>query len=107
MQNKQKIYFKIIWSRQFLAVTVNQVYEDKVIVPLTNSWYFWPDNSGWEFLYQDLENKPLLTDSLKKTALNQYTELINYWKKNSNQKITKQKIENECLPIQVNCIGCR
>ena len=76
----QKVYdyfFKVIWTKSFIAIAVDKCYKSKKI-PLT-TFYFWPREDGWKLLEKELESKPWIPEKDKISILNDYTNLINAW----------------------------
>ncbi|CAM9092967.1 unnamed protein product [Choristocarpus tenellus] len=80
---KNNYSFKIIWSKNYLGLAVNQK-QKNISIPIT-SFFFWPRENGWELLKAELFNKPWMLKEDCIEILNNYTILINYWLINSNK----------------------
>lgn len=72
---------KILWLKNTLGIAVDQIYSQKR-VPLT-SYYFWPRNDAWELIRLEINSKPWITEDDKTAILNQITQILNSWIKNT------------------------
>jgi 30S ribosomal protein 3 len=97
-------FFKVLWSKTFFAIAVDEIHAKKFTIPLT-SYYYWPREDSWRLLKDDLDNKPLISEEFKMEILNQYTVLINYWILNSRKNISRARIKKECNEISLEMIA--
>ena len=72
---------KILWLKNTLGIAVDQIYSQKR-VPIT-SYYFWPRNDAWELIRLEINSKPWITEDDKTAILNQITQILNSWIKNT------------------------
>lgn len=105
MENN-KYLFKILWSKTYIAIAINELYKKNYDIPLT-TFYFWPREDGWKLLKSELDSKPWLLEKSKLEILNGYTLLINYWIKYLNQKpnTLKQTITSLNLNLDILAIN--
>jgi hypothetical protein len=106
-KKKHNIRFKVLWARTFFAVAVDELYGEKLLVPLANDYYYWPREDGWKLLQEDLDSKPLICNKLKEEILQGYTTLIQYWITNGKKNIfhSKAKVERECSTIWLTLVA--
>lgn len=101
-ESQNKFLFKVLWSKTYVGIAINEIHNDNIEVPLT-TFYFWPREEGWKLLKVELDSKPWIEPSSKKEILNGYTLILNYWLKmvKENSKTIKQKIENLNLNVDI------
>jgi Plastid and cyanobacterial ribosomal protein (PSRP-3 / Ycf65) len=102
-----KFLFKVIWSKTYVAISINKIYNESYDMPLT-TFYFWPNEDGWTLLKAELDSKPWISEISKKSILNGYTLIINYWLQNVNKNLLTKKliVELKADIIALNSIDC-
>lgn len=84
---KNEYILKIIWTKSDLAIAVEKLYKTTTI-PLT-TFFFWPREDGWKLLEKELDSKPWINQDDKIQILNMYTNIINIWIKNDDEKLSR------------------
>ena len=87
-----QLQLKVLWHENFLGLSINQS-TIKSAIPIT-SYYLWPKTHAWQQLKFELDSKPWLGEQEKIKVLNHTAEVMNYWRKNRNNKNFKTLIEN-------------
>jgi 30S ribosomal protein 3 len=107
MGNSKKVpqyLFKVLWSKTYVGIGINEIYKEKFNLPLT-TFYFWPREDGWKLLKSELDNKPWMEEEVRLEILNGYTSIIKYWLKNVNKKIKTQNFVSQNLNVNVEILG--
>lgn len=103
--NKQSKYlFKVLWSKTYVGIAINEIHEDNYNIPLT-TFYFWPREDGWKLLKAELDSKPWMEDKSKLEILNGFTVIINYWLQNINKNINLHNSTLEISDLNVVILG--
>lgn len=85
-----KLKLKVFWHERVLGLAIFQA-KGNYLIPIT-SYYCWPKTDAWEQLKLALELRPWLPEKEKIRVLNNSSEIMNYWKKNRNNKNGKKII---------------
>lgn len=101
---KTKYLFKVLWSKTYIGIAINKVYQKDFNVPLT-VFYFWPQEDGWKLLKAELDSKPWMNEKSKQEILNGYTLIINYWLENVNKNINIQDAKIPNLKVDILAIN--
>lgn len=107
MKNQSKYRFKVLWSKTYVGIAINEIHQQNFDIPLT-TFYFWPREEGWKLLKAELDSKPWMDENSKFEILNGYTNIINYWLENVNKKtvaIIKPKTEPLNLNVDIIAIN--
>jgi 30S ribosomal protein 3 len=97
-------FFKVIWSKNYIAIAVDEIKNKKYSLPLT-TFYFWPREDGWKLLQAELISKPWMTEEQQTSILNGYTSLINYWLVNVHKTESIKKIIQESKNLNFQILG--
>lgn len=100
MKNRSIYYFKILWSQTYIGIAINA----NEVIPLT-TFYFWPNEDGWNLLKEELDSKPWILQDSKIEILNSYTNLINYWIINLKKKTNKLSTISDDLDLNLEVLG--
>jgi 30S ribosomal protein 3 len=103
-KNLPKYLFKVLWSKTYVGIAINEIYKENCNLPLT-TFYFWPREDGWKLLKSELDSKPWMGEEVKLEILNGYTSIINYWLKNINKKINIQNLHRQNFDLNVDIIA--
>lgn len=101
---KRSYCFKILWSKTYIGIAVNQQNEKDLDIPLT-SFYFWPREDGWKLLQAELESKPWMNETSKSEILNSYSKIIDFWLDNVHKPISQKNIKNSNLNLSIDLLG--
>jgi 30S ribosomal protein 3 len=104
IKKKRKYLFKILWSKTYIGIAINEIHKGNYDIPLT-SFYFWPREEGWKLLKVELDSKPWMDEQSKIEILNGYTSLIMFWLKNVNKHITPIKANPENINLKVDILA--
>jgi hypothetical protein len=99
-KNRSKYFFKILWSKTYIAIAINEIYKENYDIPLT-TFYFWPLEDGWELLKAELDSKPWIDNQSKIEILNGYTYIIYFWLKNIDKNINTLKSNTQNLKFTI------
>ena len=103
-KNQSKYLFKVLWSKTYIGIAINEKHKENFDVPLT-TFYFWPREEGWKLLKAELDSKPWIDEKSKIEILNGYTLILNFWL-NTIYKATKTKKPNtKSLPLNIDIIA--
>ena len=92
LKANKKYLFKILWSKTYIGIAIDEQYKKNCTIPLT-VFYYWPQEDGWKLLKAELDSKPWMIEKDKQEILNSYTVIVNYWLVNVNKNITIQNAE--------------
>lgn len=103
-KTQSKYLFKILWSRTYIGIAINEIHKENYDLPLT-TFYFWPREDGWKLLKAELDSKPWMAEQSKLEILNGYTAIINYWLQNVNENINTIKPKTDNLKLNVDILA--
>nr|YP_011006236.1 putative plastid-specific 30S ribosomal protein [Dictyotopsis propagulifera]WAM63240.1 putative plastid-specific 30S ribosomal protein [Dictyotopsis propagulifera] len=78
MVKNTKYLFQVIWGKRYVGVALDIKLRKNIKYPIT-TFFFWPNDNGWELLNNQLSIKPYLPEEDKIEILNNYNKIINYW----------------------------
>jgi 30S ribosomal protein 3 len=103
-EKRKKYFFKTLWSKTYIGIAINEIYKENCTIPLT-TFYFWPREDGWKLLQEELNSKPWMSEQAKVEILNGYTQIINYWLQNINNKINVKNLNIENVEFDIVAIN--
>ena len=104
MKNQSKYQFKVLWSKTYVGIAINEIHQQNFDIPLT-TFYFWPREDGWKLLKAELDSKPWIVEKEKVKILNGYTRIINYWLKNINKRVNLQYPHFQDLDLKMDILA--
>jgi 30S ribosomal protein 3 len=104
LEKQSQYSFKILWSKTYVGIAINQNHKENFDVPLT-TFYFWPREEGWKLLKAELDSKPWMDNYSKIEILNGYTTIIKYWQENISKTSTKIIPNKEKLGLNVEILA--
>jgi 30S ribosomal protein 3 len=103
-RNQSKYLFKILWSKTYIGIAINEIYKENYNIPLT-TFYFWPREEGWKLLKAELDSKPWIANQSKIEILNGYTNILHFWLKNVDKNINIIKPNTKSLNLNVDILA--
>lgn len=77
--SKFHLKVKIIWTKNFLGIAIDQVNEKQRSYYFLTPYYFWPKTEAWSQLKLELDSKLWLTEKEKIEILQLAGDVMNYW----------------------------
>lgn len=103
-KNQSKYLFKVLWSKTYIGIAINEKHKENLDVPLT-TFYFWPREEGWQLLKAELDSKPWINEKSKIEILNGYTTLLNFWLKNIHKTTKTKRPDTKNLSLNIDIVG--
>lgn len=103
-ESQSKYVFKVLWSKTYIGIAINEKHKENLDVPLT-TFYFWPQEEGWELLKAELDSKPWISEKSKIEILNGYTVILNFWLKTIYKTTKTKKPNTKSLSLNIHILG--